>query len=63
MWDSDSDESDSDSFPLKQGMKKNVNGGFYEQGKQYDLSKKFVLLNCTFCEVRTKVEVDLTYLS
>ena len=28
IWGSDSDESDSDSFPLKQGVKKNVNGGY-----------------------------------
>ena len=63
MWDSDSDESYLVSIPLKQGVKRNRNGGYYEPGKQYDLSKKFVLLNSTFCEVRTKVEVDLTYLS
>ena len=40
MWDSDSDESDSYSFSLKQGVKRNVNGGYYEPGKQYHLSKK-----------------------
>jgi hypothetical protein len=40
MWDNDSDESDSDSFPLKQGVKRNVNGGYYEPGRQYDLCKK-----------------------
>jgi hypothetical protein len=40
MWDSDSDESYSDSFPLKQGVKRNRNGGYYEPGKQYELSRK-----------------------
>ena len=40
MLGSDSDESDSVSFPLKQGVKRNRNGGYYEPGKQYDLSKK-----------------------
>ena len=40
MWDSDSDESYLVSIPLKQGVKRNRNGGYYEPGKQYDLSKK-----------------------
>ena len=40
MWDSDSDESYLVSIPLKQGVKRNRNGGYYEPGKQYDLCKK-----------------------
>ena len=64
MWDSDSDESDSDSFPSKQGVKRNVNGGYYEPERQYDLCKKVRVAELYLFRSKDEGgEVDLTYLS
>ena len=59
MSESDSNES----FALNHGVKRNINGGYYEPGKQYDLSTKVRVAELYRSRRRTGGGNDLIYIS